>query len=47
MNVIVFKTTYRAQVNFGPFLHQLIYHPYDDTKALEKVLKSTPNIAGF
>jgi ornithine--oxo-acid transaminase len=45
--IISFSNDEGARKNFGPFTEGFIKIPYDDTTALEKVLKSTPNIAGF
>jgi ornithine--oxo-acid transaminase len=45
--IISFSNDEGARKNFGPFTAGFIKIPYDDTEALEKVLKSTPNIAGF
>jgi ornithine--oxo-acid transaminase len=45
--IISFSNDENARKNFGPFTEGFIKIPYDDTEALEKVLKSTPNIAGF
>lgn len=45
--IISFSNDEGARKNFGPFTPGFIKIPYDDTEALEKVLKSTPNIAGF
>jgi ornithine--oxo-acid transaminase len=45
--IISFSNDEGARKNFGPFTEGFIKIPYDDTEALEKVLKSTPNIAGF
>jgi ornithine--oxo-acid transaminase len=45
--IISFSNDEGARKNFGPFTAGFIKIPYDDAEALEKVLKSTPNIAGF
>lgn len=45
--IISFSNDEGARKNFGPFTAGFIKIPYDDTEALEKVLKSTANIAGF
>ncbi len=36
-----------SRKNFGPFINGIITVPYDDIAALEAVLTSDPNIAGF
>jgi ornithine--oxo-acid transaminase len=45
--IVSFSNDDGARKNFGPFTPGFIKIPYDDTEALAKVLKSTPNIAGF
>ena len=45
--IISFSNDEGARKSFGPFTAGFIKIPYDDTEALEKVLKSTTNIAGF
>lgn len=45
--IISFSNDETARKNFGPFTAGFIKIPYDDIEALENVLKSTPNIAGF
>jgi ornithine--oxo-acid transaminase len=45
--IISFSNDENARKSFGPFTNGFIKIPYDDIEALEKVLKSTPNIAGF
>ena len=45
--IISFSNDESARKNFGPFTAGFIKIPYDDVEALENVLKSTPNIAGF
>jgi ornithine--oxo-acid transaminase len=45
--IISFSNDENARKNFGPFTNGFIKIPYDDIEALEKVLQSTPNIAGF
>ena len=45
--IISFSNDESARKNFGPFTAGFIKIPYDDIEALEKVLNSTPNIAGF
>ncbi|HEY4619119.1 MAG TPA: ornithine--oxo-acid transaminase [Flavobacterium sp.] len=45
--IISFSNDEGARKNFGPFTAGFIKIPYDDTEALEKILKSTANIAGF
>ncbi|WP_291103131.1 MULTISPECIES: ornithine--oxo-acid transaminase [unclassified Flavobacterium] len=45
--IISFSNDESARKNFGPFTAGFIKIPYDDIEALEKVLKSTNNIAGF
>ena len=44
---ISFSNDETARKSFGPFTAGFIKIPYDDVEALENVLKSTPNIAGF
>jgi len=45
--IISFSNDESARKNFGPFTAGFIKIPYDDIEVLEKVLKSTTNIAGF
>lgn len=45
--IISFSNDETARKSFGPFTAGFIKIPYDDIDALENVLKSTPNIAGF
>lgn len=45
--IISFSNDETARKNFGPFTEGFIKIPYDDTAALEAVLKSNNNIAGF
>ncbi|UFH34287.1 ornithine--oxo-acid transaminase [Flavobacterium acetivorans] len=45
--IISFSNDEGARKSFGPFTAGFIKIPYDDTSALEEVLKSTTNIAGF
>lgn len=45
--IISFSNDESARKSFGPFTAGFIKIPYDDIEALEKVLKSTTNIAGF
>lgn len=45
--IISFSNDEGARKSFGPFTAGFIKISYDDTAALEEVLKSTTNIAGF
>ncbi|TDE41935.1 ornithine--oxo-acid transaminase [Flavobacterium rhamnosiphilum] len=45
--IISFSNDETARKNFGPFTAGFIKIPYNDVEALENVLKSTKNIAGF
>ncbi|MCL6460745.1 MAG: ornithine--oxo-acid transaminase [Flavobacterium micromati] len=45
--IISFSNDESARKSFGPFTAGFIKIPYDDVKALEDVLKSSKNIAGF
>jgi ornithine--oxo-acid transaminase len=45
--IISFSNDETARKSFGPFTAGFIKISYDDIEALENVLKSTPNIAGF
>lgn len=45
--IISFSNDENARKNFGPFTDGFIKIPYDDIEALEKVISSSPNIAGF
>lgn len=45
--IISFSNDESARQSFGPFTEGFVKIPYDDTEALEKVLKSSKNIAGF
>lgn len=45
--IISFSNDENARTSFGPFTSGFIKIPYDDIEALENVLKSTTNIAGF
>ncbi len=45
--IISFSNDESARKNFGPFTEGFIKIPYDDIEALENVLKSSTNIAGF
>jgi ornithine--oxo-acid transaminase len=46
-SIISFSNDENARKNFGPFTEGFIKIPYDDIDALEKVLNSSINIAGF
>ena len=46
-SIISFSNDVNARKNFGPFTEGFIKIPYDDIDALEKVLNSSINIAGF
>ena len=45
--IISFSNDENARKNFGPYTAGFIKIPYDDVAALDAVLKSTTNIAGF
>lgn len=45
--IISFSNDESARKSFGPFTEGFIKIPYDDINALENVLKSSANIAGF
>lgn len=45
--IISFSNDENARKNFGPYTEGFIKIPYDNLDALEKVLQSTKNIAGF
>src|SRR6478609_3183011 len=45
--IISFSNDETARKSFGPFTEGFIRIPYDDIEALENVLKSSKNIAGF
>jgi len=45
--IISFSNDENARKNFGPYTAGFIKIPYDDAEALENVLKSEKNIAGF
>lgn len=45
--IISFSNDENARKNFGPYTAGFIKIPYDDVEALENVLKSEKNIAGF
>jgi ornithine--oxo-acid transaminase len=45
--IISFSNDENARKNFGPYTAGFIQIPYDDIEALENVLKSNKNIAGF
>jgi len=45
--IISFSNDENARKNFGPYTAGFIKIPYDDVQALEEVLKSEKNIAGF
>lgn len=45
--IISFSNDASARKNFGPYTPGFIKIPYDDTAALERVLSSSDNIAGF
>lgn len=45
--IISFSNDEGARKSFGPFTEGFIKIPYDDIDALEKVLQSSTNIAGF
>jgi ornithine--oxo-acid transaminase len=45
--IISFSNDENARKNFGPYTAGFIKIAYDDLEALEKILKSTKNIAGF
>src|SRR6187402_1752659 len=45
--IISFSNDESARKSFGPFTEGFIKIPYDDIEALENVLKSSSNIAGF
>jgi ornithine--oxo-acid transaminase len=45
--IISFSNDESARKNFGPFTAGFIKIPYDDVEALENVLQSSKNIAGF
>ena len=45
--IISFSNDANARKNFGPYTNGFISIPYDDIEALENVLKSSKNCAGF
>ncbi|MCL9804537.1 ornithine--oxo-acid transaminase [Flavobacterium amniphilum] len=45
--IISFSNDENARKNFGPYTAGFIKIAYDDLEALEKVITSSPNIAGF
>ena len=45
--IISFSSDKTARKNFGPYTPGFLKIPYDDLEALEKVLKSEDNLAGF
>jgi ornithine--oxo-acid transaminase len=45
--IISFSNDENARKNFGPYTEGFVKIPYDDLEALETVLKSSKNIAGF
>ncbi|PNQ72291.1 ornithine--oxo-acid transaminase [Hanstruepera neustonica] len=45
--IISFSNDPVAREHFGPYTKGFIKIPYDDVSALEEVLKSNPNVAGF
>jgi len=45
--IISFSNDEEARKNFGPYTPGFIKIPYNDIKALENVIKTTKNIAGF
>ncbi|GGC88777.1 ornithine--oxo-acid transaminase [Flavobacterium lutivivi] len=45
--IISFSNDANARKNFGPYTEGFIQIPYDDVEALEKVLETSKNIAGF
>lgn len=45
--IISFSNDTNARKNFGPYTNGFIPIPYDDIEALENVLKSSKNCAGF
>ncbi|SFW72341.1 ornithine--oxo-acid transaminase [Sinomicrobium oceani] len=45
--IISFSNDEGARKNFGPYTPGFLKIPYDDTEALEEVLKTEKNIAGF
>lgn len=45
--IISFSNDEEARKNFGPYTPGFIKIPYDDVEALEEVIKTTENIAGF
>lgn len=45
--IISFSNDENARKNFGPYTAGFIKIPYDDIEALEKVITSSKNIAGF
>lgn len=47
VNIVSFSTDDEARLEFGPYTPGYIQIPYNDGKALEKVLQSDANIVGF
>lgn len=47
ISIVSYSTDNDARNNFGPFTPGFIQIPYNDVDALEKVLASDPDIAGF
>ena len=45
--IISFSSDAGSKNHFGPHTSGFIHIPYNDTKALEKVLQENPNVAGF
>ena len=45
--IISFSSDAGSKDHFGPHTVGFIHIPYNDTKALEKVLQENPNVAGF
>ena len=45
--IISFSNDEDARKNFGPYTPGFIKIPYDDINALERIIKTTENIAGF
>lgn len=47
ISIVSYSTDNDARNNFGPFTPGFVQIPYNDVAALEKVLASDPDIAGF
>ena len=45
--IISFSNDQQARENFGPYTPGFLKIPYDDIEALEDIIKTTENIAGF